>query len=223
MGSTASEVTRGETRPDQAGHSERFSRETRRLLPVIAPVVFAATVAVVVSASSYIAFGPSGGELVALAALLAASTFVEAFPVPIENVPVGGTSLATVFIVGTASLYGWAAAVLVGFLTQLLVELGRHQPPIRIAYNSSVYALAAAGAGAVAAVAPDDGFGLLAVEIGLAATAFYAVNLPLVAAKVLISDLVELGGVVFKTPRRSDDPVVDRELIRTVIDGVRRL
>lgn len=48
-------------------------------------------------------------------------------------------------------------------------------------------------------------------------------NLPLVAAKVLISDLVEVGGVVFKTPRRSDDPVVDRELIRTVIDGVRRL
>jgi hypothetical protein len=48
-------------------------------------------------------------------------------------------------------------------------------------------------------------------------------NLPLVAAKVLISDLVELGSVVFKTPRRSDDPGVDRELIRTVIDGVRRL
>ena len=48
-------------------------------------------------------------------------------------------------------------------------------------------------------------------------------NLPLVAAKVLISDLVELGAVVFKTPRRSDDPGVDRELIRTVIDGVRRL
>jgi hypothetical protein len=48
-------------------------------------------------------------------------------------------------------------------------------------------------------------------------------NLPLVAAKVLISDLVELGGVVFKTPLTSDDPGFDRELIRTVIDGVRRL
>jgi diguanylate cyclase (GGDEF)-like protein len=184
MGSTASEVTRDETRPDDARPQERFSREARRLLPVIVPVVFGATVAVVVAASSLAASEPSAGELAGLAALLVASTFVEAFPVPIENVPVGGTSLATVFIVGTAALYGWAAAVLIGFLTQLLVEVGRHQPPTRIAYNSSVYALAATAAGGVAAASPDDGFGLLSVEIGLAATAFYAVNLPLVAVVV---------------------------------------
>lgn len=184
MGSTASEVSRGESPLDEARPSDRLSRETRRLLPVIAPVVFGATVVVVLAVSSFAAFGPTGGELLGLAALLVAATFVEAFPVPIENVPVGGTSLATVFIVGTASLYGWAAAVLVGFLTQLLVELGRRQPPIRIAYNSAVYALAAAAAGGAAAATPDDGFGLLAVEIGLAATAFYAVNLPLVAAVV---------------------------------------
>jgi diguanylate cyclase (GGDEF)-like protein/putative nucleotidyltransferase with HDIG domain len=153
-------------------------------VPVIAPVVFAATLAVVASVSSFVAFGPSAGELAGLAALLLASTFVEAFPVPIENVPVGGTSLATVFIVGTASLYGWDAAVLVAFLTQLLVELSRHQPPIKVAYNSAVYTLGAAAAGGVVAAAPDDGFGLIAIEIGLAATAFYAVNLPLVAAVV---------------------------------------
>jgi diguanylate cyclase (GGDEF)-like protein/putative nucleotidyltransferase with HDIG domain len=184
MGSTASEVTRGESRPPAAQAQERFSRESRRLLPVIAPVLFGATIAVVVSVASFAAFEPSAAELAGLAALLLGSTFVEAFPVPIENVPVGGTSLATVFIVGTASLYGWEAAVLVGFLTQLLVELGRHQPPIRVAYNSGVYALAAAAAGAVAAAAPNEGFGLIALEVGLAATAFYAVNLPLVAAVV---------------------------------------
>jgi len=151
---------------------------------VIAPVIFTATVTVVVSISAFAASKPSAAEIAGLAALLVASTLVEAFPVPIENVPVGGTSLATVFIVGAGSLYGWDAAVLVGFLTQLLVEVGRHQPPIRIAYNSAVYALAAAAAGGVAAVAPDDGFGLLAIQIGLSATAFYAVNLPLVAAVV---------------------------------------
>jgi diguanylate cyclase (GGDEF)-like protein/putative nucleotidyltransferase with HDIG domain len=183
MGSTASEVTRGGS-PPAAQAQKRFSRETRRLLPVIVPVLFGATVAVVVSVASFAALEPSAAELAGLVALLLASTFVEAFPVPIENVPVGGTSLATVFIVGTASLYGWDAAVLVGFLTQLLVELGRRQPLIRVAYNSAVYALAAAAAGAVAAVAPDDGFGLVALEVGVAATAFYAVNLPLVATVV---------------------------------------
>ena len=184
MGSTASEVIREDSRPDDARVSERISRETRRLLPVIVPVVFCATLLAVGAVWSFVASEPSATTLAGLAALLIASTFVEAFPVPIENVPVGGTSLATVFIVGTASIYGWSSAILVGLLTQLLVEIGRRQPPIRIVYNSAVYTLAAGAAGGAAAAAPDDGFGLLAIEIGLAATAFYVVNLPLVAAVV---------------------------------------
>ena len=184
MGSTATEVTRGESRPDGSRSPERLSRETRRLLPVIAPVLFLASAIVVLAISAFAAFDPSPAQLAGLLALLAAATFVEAFPVPIENVPVGGTSLATVFIVGTAIVYGWAPAILVGFVTELVVELGRRQPPIRVAYNSAVYALAAAGAGAVTAAIPSDGFGWLALEVGLAASAFYAVNLPLVAAVV---------------------------------------
>ncbi|MGH3115493.1 MAG: hypothetical protein ACRDOP_18700, partial [Gaiellaceae bacterium] len=184
MGSTATEVTRGESRPDDPRSPERLSRETRRLLPVIAPVLFLATVVLVLATSAFAAFDPSPAQLAGLVALLAAATFVEAFPVPIENVPVGGTSLATVFIVGAAIVYGWAPAILVAFVTQVVVEVGRRQPPIRIAYNSGVYALAAAGAGAVTAAIPSDGFGWLALEVGLAASAFYAVNLPLVAAVV---------------------------------------
>jgi diguanylate cyclase (GGDEF)-like protein/putative nucleotidyltransferase with HDIG domain len=184
VGSTATEVTRGESRPEDSRSPERLSRETRRLLPVIAPVLFLATVVLVLATSGFAAFDPSPAELAGLVALLAAATFVEAFPVPIENVPVGGTSLATVFIVGAAIVYGWAPAILVGFVTQVVVEVGRRQPPIRIAYNSGVYTLAAAGAGAVTAAIPGDGFGWLALEVGLAASAFYAVNLPLVAAVV---------------------------------------
>jgi diguanylate cyclase (GGDEF)-like protein/putative nucleotidyltransferase with HDIG domain len=184
MGSTATETTRGESRPDEAHSHERVSRETRRLLPVIAPVLFCATIAVVLALSAFAAFDPSPGEIAGFFALLVAAAFVEAFPVPIENVPVGGTSLATVFIVGTAVVYGWAPAILVGFIAQLVVEVGRRQPPIRIAYNSGVYALAATAAGGVTAAIPDDGFGWLAVEVGLAASAFYATNLPLVAAVV---------------------------------------
>jgi diguanylate cyclase (GGDEF)-like protein/putative nucleotidyltransferase with HDIG domain len=184
MGSTATEVTRGEARPDEARAPQRLSRETRRLLPVVAPVLFAGTMAVGVAVSGFAAFDPSPAELAGLLALLAASTFAEAFPVPIENVPVGGTSLATVFIVGTAVVYGWAPAILVGLVTQLLVELARRQPAIQVAYNSAVYALAAAGAGGVSAAVPGDGFAWLALEVGLAASALYAVNLPLVAAVV---------------------------------------
>jgi len=184
MGSTATEVTRGEPRPDAPPPAPRISRETRRLLPVVAPVIGAGVLAVAVALWRLAEADPSLAQLGGLAALLVAATFVEAFPVPIENVPVGGTSLATVFIVGTAVIYGWAPAILVGFLTQLLVEVGRRQPPLRVAYNSSVYSLAAAGAGAVSTVAPERGFGWLSIEVALGATAFYAVNLPLIAAVV---------------------------------------
>lgn len=127
---------------------------------------------------------PTATEIAALFALLAASTVAEAFPVPIQNVPVGGTSLATVFIVGTAVLYGWAPATLVALLTQLIVETGRRRPAIRITYNTAVYALAAAAAGAIAAAFERDGFLALTAGVLLAALAFYVVNLPLVVAIV---------------------------------------
>jgi diguanylate cyclase (GGDEF)-like protein/putative nucleotidyltransferase with HDIG domain len=183
LGSTANEISRSESRPDDTAPA-RLSREARRLLPVVGPVLAGAAALVGLAIPAFVATEPEPAVLAGLATLLVASTLVEAFPVPIENVPVGGTSLATVFIVGTAVLYGWAATIIVGFLTQLLVELARRQPTIRVAYNSAVYALAAAAAGGASATAPDDGFEWLAVEVALGASAFYAVNLPLVAAVV---------------------------------------
>jgi diguanylate cyclase (GGDEF)-like protein/putative nucleotidyltransferase with HDIG domain len=162
----------------------RVSRETARLLPIVAPVVFGGTFVTVLALSALAAVEPAPTTLAGMVALLVAATFVEAFPVPIENVPVGGTSLATVFIVGTAVVYGWAPAVVVGVITQLLVEVVRRQPAVRVLFNTSVYALGAGAAGAVCATVPDEGFGWLALEVGLAATAFYAVNIPLVVAVV---------------------------------------
>jgi predicted ArsR family transcriptional regulator len=47
-------------------------------------------------------------------------------------------------------------------------------------------------------------------------------DLPIGAAKVLVSDLIERGSVFVKPPDRGDVSL-DRDLIRTVIDGVRRL
>ncbi len=179
----ATTQTIAESRPETA-RPTRVSRETSRLLPIVAPVVFGGTLVCVLALASMAAYEPSAATLAGLVALLLASTFVEAFPVPIENVPVGGTSLATVFIVGAAVIYGWAPAILVGLLTQLLVEVSRRQPAIRVLYNTSVYGLAAAAAGAVCAAMPDDGFAWLSVEVVVASTAFYAVNLPLVAAVV---------------------------------------
>jgi diguanylate cyclase (GGDEF)-like protein/putative nucleotidyltransferase with HDIG domain len=137
-----------------------------------------------VALAEFVSADPDAAEVAGLLALLVAATVAEAFPVPIENVPVGGTSLATVFIVGTAVLYGWPAATLVALLTQLIVESARRRPLMRVAYNTSVYVLAAGAAGLTALPFDGDGFLSLSAAVLLAATAFYAVNLPLVAAVV---------------------------------------
>jgi diguanylate cyclase (GGDEF)-like protein/putative nucleotidyltransferase with HDIG domain len=147
-------------------------------------VALAALATAVAALVAFVSSDPDAATLAGLLALLVASTLAEAFPVPIENVPVGGTSLATVFIVGTAVLYGWPAATLVALLTQLIVEGARRRPVIRIGYNTSVYVLAAAAAGLIAVPFEDEGFLALTAAVLLAATAFYVVNLPLVAAIV---------------------------------------
>ena len=103
---------------------------------------------------------------------------------PLENVPVGGTSLATIFIVGTAVIYGWSAAVVVAFVAQVAVEIGRRRDLPRVAYNGGVYALGAAATSAASFLAEREGFGWLAVQTAIAAAAFYIVDLVLVALVV---------------------------------------
>ena len=98
----------------------RLDRETARLLPVILPVACLGAVAVVVAATAYITSSPSLSALGGAWALVAVTALAEAFPVPLERVPVGGTSLATIFIVGTTVIYGWEAATLVADVLRAL-------------------------------------------------------------------------------------------------------
>ena len=155
-----------------------------RLLPLLVPVVFAGTVAAVLAVADLAASEPSGEKIAGLIALLAASAFVEAFPLPLERVPLGKTSLATVFIVGTAVLFGWAEAALVALITQLVVEMIRRRPRERIAYNAAVYALAGAAAGLGNLIPDGESFVWLCLQVLAGATAYYCVDLILVAAAV---------------------------------------
>ena len=113
------------------------------------------------------------------ALLLAASLVAEAFPVPIEGVAAGATSLATIFIVATATLYSWQLATLVGVLTMFLIEGWRRKPTLQFLYNTALYALSGAAAGAVATlVAPRY------AAVLVAAPAFYVVDVGLLAAVI---------------------------------------
>ena len=105
-------------------------------------------------------------------------------------------------------LYGWAPATLLSFLMQFSVETGRRLPPIRVAYNSSVYALAAAAGGVAAAAAgrlPLDG---ILTQTPVAAAAFYAVDLTLVALVVSRAGREPFGPLMRRTIRATSIPLV---------------
>jgi diguanylate cyclase (GGDEF)-like protein len=158
------------------------SHETARLLPLLVPVALAAGAVLVAAALSLGLSAPTVGLIGGVLALAAAATFVEAYPVPIDGIASGGVSLTAVFIVGAAVVYGWAPAVLIGFVARASIEVLQRRPAIRLAYNSSVYALAGGVAGAAAVLAgKHDGVGGLFVEIILAASGFYVVNILLTA------------------------------------------
>jgi signal transduction histidine kinase len=170
--------------PATPPRAQRAEPAGRRLAPVLVPVIAGATGVIAAAVWSFAGSGPGGETLAGVAALLLAAVVAEAYPVPIEGVGAGRTSLATVFIVATASIYGWDAATIVAALTMAVVEAGRRRPISRITYNTALYALAAAAAGAAAG--PLDGAGLVALALGtlVGSVAFYLVNIALLAAVV---------------------------------------
>jgi signal transduction histidine kinase len=133
---------------------------------------------------SFVLEHPSASTIAGVLAVLAASITAEAFPVPIEGVAAGRTSLATIFIVGAAVEYGWAPAALIGFATMLAIELARRRGPARVAYNASLYALAAGAAGAAAALAEGDDVVSLASAAIFGSTWFYVVDIALLTAVI---------------------------------------
>jgi diguanylate cyclase (GGDEF)-like protein len=126
---------------------------------------------------------PSPVMVAGVMALLAAALFSEAFPVPVESLPGGRLSLSAVFIFSAGVLYGWTAAVAVAVLTRVTLEIVERRPLVKLCYNGAVFALAAAAAGV--AMTPFDGNDqatTLLVEVSAGASAFYAVDVLLIAA-----------------------------------------
>jgi diguanylate cyclase (GGDEF)-like protein/putative nucleotidyltransferase with HDIG domain len=167
-----------------------------RLLAVLVPVCAAGLGVACAAAVSFAITPHKPATLLGLAALLSASTLADRFPVPVDDVDTGGVSLSFVFGVASIVLFGWAAGLVVVFLAPAITQLLEHRPPIRIAYNVSVLALAATTAGAVAAPLHGEGAGGVLARVGAAATAQYAVNLVLITAVVAVSSrrsIFELG------------------------------
>ena len=125
---------------------------TRRVAPVLAPVTLVGLAALGAAAVTLVETAPSLAELGGIALLVVGATLAEAFPVPIEleGLAAGGVSLAAVFIVGAAIIYGWAAAVVVAFVALAVIQLAHRRPWDRLLYNAAVYTLSGVAAGAAA-------------------------------------------------------------------------
>ena len=159
--------------------------ETVRLLPIFVPVTLAGAVALGGSIWHLALHPPSGSSAAGIAVLLAAAIFAEAYPVPVERLPSGSVALAAVFVLGAGILYGWEAAVIVGLLTRVTLEVAEGRPFIKLFYNGSVYAVAGAACGlAVSPFHLHEPVAVRMLEVVLGALAWYIVNIPLIAAIV---------------------------------------
>jgi diguanylate cyclase (GGDEF)-like protein len=169
---------------------------SRRTRAVVAPVC-ATGVAVIVAAATIFASRPPGTKaLVELALLLAASTIAERYPVPLPGVDANGVSLSFVFGLTAIVVYGWAAGVLVVAAAPAITQLFEHRPPIRVAFNTSAFALAAATSGSLIMLLPEDGSVTLVGRVASAGSAEYAVDMLLVSAVVAASSARPFGELI---------------------------
>ena len=173
------------TRAGSRGSWGLGKAETLRLLPIFLPVALAGLAALGAAIWTYAVNPPSIETAAGTAVFLAAAIFAEAYPVPVERLPAGSVSLAAVFILGAGILFGWEAAVIVGLLTRVTLEIVQDRPLVKLIYNGSVYAVAGLACGLVVApFAEHPPVGERILQVVLGALAFYLVNIPLIAAIV---------------------------------------
>jgi len=124
------------------------------------------------------------GQIAGPLALLLASTLASRSPVPIEGAESGGVTLSFVFGTSGLVLFGWEAGVLIALTAPAIVQLLEHRPIERIAYNASVFAIAAGAAAILVSFVTGSGTAVIVAQVAISATVQYALNLALVSGAV---------------------------------------
>jgi diguanylate cyclase (GGDEF)-like protein/putative nucleotidyltransferase with HDIG domain len=159
----------------------------RRLAALIFPVCLAGFGVLVAAGYRFATTGHSGRQLIGIAALTAAATLAERFPVPISPEGGGVLSLTFVFAVAAIVLYGWeAGALLLAFATATIM-LALHRPLERVAYNVAVFVLVALAAGVLISPIHGHDVGSLVGRVVLAAVADNVVNVVLITGAIALS------------------------------------
>src|SRR5207249_5761658 len=130
----------------------------------------------------------SASDGVAIAGLFLGMVLAERFPVPVEGVDAGGVSLGFVFAVAAILLFGWQAGVIVAAGGPTVTHLIGHRPPLRVAYNGSMFALSALAAGLAIQPIPENSVGSLIVRLVICAFVYnWVVNLVLISGVLAVS------------------------------------
>ncbi len=159
-----------------------------RVLAIVAPVCTAGVATIVAACVSYAQTSHSVQDGLALAGLFLGMVVAERFPVPVEGVDAGGVTLGFVFAVAAIVLFGWEAGVIVAAGGPTVTHLVGHRPLMRVAYNGSMFALAALASGLAIEQIPETSIGALIARVAIAALLYnWVVNLILISAVLAAS------------------------------------
>ena len=154
----------------------------------MAPVIVAGVAAVCAASISYATAHHSAGDIAAVVGLFIGMVLAERFPVPVEGMDAGGVTLGFVLAVAGILLFGWQAGLLIAAGATVVAQLIGRRPPLRIAYNGSMFALAALVSGlAIEPISQGSVGGLLARLVLCAFIYNWVVNLVLVSAVLAAS------------------------------------
>ena len=156
-----------------------------RVLAIVAPVCGAGVATVCVAAVSYSTSTHSISDIAAFAGLVIGMVLAERFPVPVEDVDAGGVTLGFVFVVSALLLFGWQVGVLVAAGGPTVTHLLGRRPPLRVAYNGSMFAVSALAAGLAIEPIHGSSIGALLARLAVSGFVFYwVVNLVLISAVI---------------------------------------
>jgi diguanylate cyclase (GGDEF)-like protein len=131
----------------------------------------------------------------------------ERFPVPVEGMDAGGVTLGFVLAVAGILLFGWEAGLFIAAGAPIVTQVFGRRPPLRIAYNGSMFALAALASGlAIAPISQWSVVGLLACVVLCAFIYNWVVNLVLVSAVLAVSSSKPFFRLIVDNVRQTTAP-----------------
>ncbi len=172
----------------------------RNVLIVVTPVLAAGVFTLCWAAYRYAGQTHTPRSVAELVAFVAATALAERFPVPVDGMGAGGVTVGFVFAIAAIVLLGWPAAVLVVAIGPTITHLIGKRPPLRVAYNGSMFAVSALAAGVVIDEIHGTSAAAVVAQVAVAAFVYYwIVNLALISAVLAASS----GRPYFQTAKEN--------------------